>query len=134
MKIKKKLSFFGIFLVLIVSLLACGQAKTKEEILYEKAEHVIKLLADKDYQSIEKMISPTLATEVNADTLEKTFAPYVDPLGKFQAIVDKTYSQGNDPIYGDLDTALVTCQFENGEPQFSISFDKEGLLCGLYIK
>lgn len=120
--------------VLFLSLFVCGcSAKLDENYdeatLKEKATEVIQYLNEGNYESITAMGDSKMSTPELADKLEEAWETSGKAFGTFQEI-DSFDFVGKDGIA----TVIALANYQNNKVQFTISFNSNMELCGLYFK
>lgn len=135
----KKTAVLLLVLVLLVSFAACGEKdKTSDvfddSVVKEKAENVINLLNSGDYASVEYMVREDLKDRLSAQVLEDALAPIFEQAGEFDSFGKEqiTGSTGNDSE--EYAIAVVQAKYENTTHIFTITFDRDYHIAGLYMK
>lgn len=136
---KKLLSILLLSIVITVLLGGCSSGKLSDEFEKEtvesSAKQVIEYLNDADYDSVTNMFQEDLKEQLSADALKDA--------------VDKTYGNAgafseykNIAILGqkikstkeDSAVAVVVAKYENQNVTFTINFNTDMKLIGLYMK
>ncbi|MCC3867653.1 DUF3887 domain-containing protein [Terrisporobacter mayombei] len=129
----KKLRLFLMITLGCAILAGCSSNKLSgdfnEEELKTTTEKVIQMLCNEEYDKIKEMSGQELIDAGVTDKIKEVWEPMAKDLGKFDSI-DKEAVVGN----GDQATVVIISKFENGNAQFTISYNKDMKLTGFYIK
>lgn len=135
----KKTAVLILVLILALSSTACGSAqKTSDDfddsIVKEKAENVISLLNSSDYASVEYMVKEEVRDKLTAQVLEDALGPILEEAGEFVKFDAEqvTGSTGNGTE--SYATAVIKAEYENRTFIYTITFDSDYRVAGLYIK
>lgn len=106
-----------------------------EEKVTARAEEIVGYASDGDYDAIIACLRSDLADSVTADQLKESWAPTYEKIGAFQSI-DKTglYGTADKTTGEEYAVAVVVCTYENGSAIYTLSFDADLNLVGLYLK
>lgn len=130
-----------IMIVVGMAALLCGCASTKLSASFNKddveasAKQVIKYLNDKDYDSVTKMFQKDLQKQLSADNLEAAVNKTYGEAGAFKEFKNiailgqKVKSTGEDAAL-----VIVVAKYEKQKVTFTISFNTDMKLIGLYMK
>ena len=129
-----------IFLVLLVAILtACGAEKLSsdfdETTVKESTVKVIELLNDKNYDELREISILQMKQALTDDILNEVVTSYIEPAGEFKNIneIGLTETKSNESNE-KLATAIAKAEYENGTLTYTITFDKDMQLAGLYVK
>lgn len=100
-----------------------------EENLKSDALEVVNMLCEGKYGEIVKNMSSTMQEQIDDKKLETVWEPIEDKLGEFKEVSKEVITEKD-----GLAIVGLVGDFENGKAQFTITFNKEGVLEGLYIK
>lgn len=121
------------FIICIVSLVGCGATKLSdtysEDKLKAASEEVIKNLNEENYSAIINGFGDELKSKLTEDKLREPWKAMKDKLGKYDSI-SKIAFQEKDGIA----TVVAICKYENGKAQFTLSFNKDMKMVGIYMK
>lgn len=128
-------------LILLLSLCLGGCASTKlsdafdEEEVSQEAAQVVEEIVDDDYEAVEARFNTEMAETIPAGELQKALEPVIEELGEYQGIT-KTVTAGSKDkeTEEELATVVVVAEFGNRKAQFTITFDTQMMLSGLYLK
>lgn len=116
----------------LVMLLGCQKSnvsKEKQDSVKALANQVIDLLNQKDYAAIEAMGDEQLK-EVNlAEAIQKSWEPALTQIGAFVDYGTYSFASKDDMV-----TVVVISKYENSKVQFTITFNNNDELTGLYFK
>lgn len=135
----KKLLRAGIALLLVCLLLAgCGkklpESFDKDETL-AAAKATVAQLSERDYAGVAKDVRADLQSTLSAEVLQGVFDPVFDKLGAFTEIRDVgLYGAADSKTGEEYAVAIVAAKYENGTAAFTISYDKDFQIVGLYVK
>lgn len=129
---KKAFSIFVLCIFCMGALSGCGsklpEGMDKETIL-ASAHTVIEALDNKDYAVAVDMMDETMAEALPADRLAEVWEPIAEKAGAFVEY-SKEAVTGKD----GWGVAVVVAKYEFGSVQFTLSFDGDMQLGGLYLK
>lgn len=100
-----------------------------------RAEEIVGYANSGDYDAIIACLRADLTDAVTADQLKEGWAPTYEKVGAFDSIqseqlvgtTDKTTSE-------EYAVALIACKHASGSVLYTLSFDKDLNLVGLYLK
>ena len=120
-----------------LALVSCSQKSLPDgfegdEVL-KGARGIVEQLSGKDYTGVVEQFSSVMEG-LDEETLSETMDQKLDELGAFVSITSEALTGGSSEKTGDFATAVLVCEYQNGSATFTISFDKEGWICGLYMK
>jgi len=133
---KKIVSIFTL-IVLILSLTSCGNPPLPDEFNADEvttaAKEVIDVVNTKDYVAIVKLFRDDLEPEIDAGELEEVWGPVLDTAGDFidYTDIELTGAENEDMNYG---TVIIECEYEYDNLIYTISFDENMEMAGLYMK
>ncbi len=138
MQMKKSMVLLLCLLCLLGLLSACGgnalpEGFNEEDVLAQ-AENVVGLLSARDYTGVAELFSPEMAAELDAAALELALDDSLGSLGSFESFGTEVVAGGSSESIGDFAVAVLRCKYENGKAIYTISIDRDGNLCGLYMK
>ncbi|MDE6313878.1 MAG: DUF3887 domain-containing protein [Lachnospiraceae bacterium] len=130
----------GILILAMVFVFAgCGSGQLSESYVKEdviaKAEQVVTQLSNKEYQAVADMVREDLQEDLSAEVLEEALGQKIEAAGEFQEYT-QTVTSGQQDKSAKEDYAIVVlvCQYENAKLTFTISFNEEMKLVGLYMR
>ncbi|WP_195238317.1 MULTISPECIES: DUF3887 domain-containing protein [unclassified Romboutsia] len=100
-----------------------------EEVLKKDVQGIVNMLCDEEYDKVVDKMSDNLKAKISAEQLKESLQPMIDKLGKFKSI-NKEELIGNE----DLVTVVEVVEFDNGKAQFTITYNEDMKLEGLYMK
>lgn len=135
---KRKIGVTLVFLAVAAALLAgCAGAKLAEgfdrEAVTGQAKRTVDLLNARDYEGVAGTMDATMSAALPADKLRDGLDPRLTELGEFEQY-DGVTVYGQSSNGSDYAVAVVTAKYKNGTAVYTISFDKEMKLAGLYMK
>lgn len=138
MKLNKKLRFLSIVLLTVLSLALLGGCAAKLPEGYEEAEvqaaaeNVIDLLNNQDAEGFSALMNETMKALLTEEVQAQIFE-YVAQAGTFQEISDLKMAGATEN--GVTFAAVVAkVKYANSTINYTISFDQDMKLAGLYLK
>jgi len=133
--------FFSAVLILALSLSLLGCASNKlpkgfdEEEVGSTAEEIVGLATEADFDSVISYLRDDLRSSVTADQLRESWTPIYEKAGTFVSITKTAFSSTTDQTTGD-EYAVVQVQVKhlNANLVYTLSFDQDLMLVGLYLK
>lgn len=130
-----------VLLVLALSfgLFACGGSSLPEGFVQDdvgtSAEEVVGLATMGDYDSIVGLMRADMQGTITADQLREGWASIYEKAGAFVSVTKTTFSGTTDKTTGEeYAVAQVSVKHENANLVYTLSFDKDLALVGLYLK
>ncbi|MEA4914834.1 MAG: DUF3887 domain-containing protein [Christensenella sp.] len=129
----------ALILVLGLSLIGCAANKLPEGFVEEDvgtaAEEIVGLATAGDYDSIILSLRDDLKSSVTADQLKEGWAATYEKAGAFDSITKTVFSSTKDKTTGEEYAVVqVMAKHENANLVYTLSFDKDLMLVGLYLK
>jgi len=126
-------------LALSMGMVACAGGKLPEgfdkDELGSSAEEIVGLATTGDYDSIVSALRDDLKSSITADQLKEGWAPIFEKAGAFDSITKTVFSSTKDKTSGeDYAVVQVMAKHENANLVYTLSFDKDLALVGLYLK
>ena len=126
-------------LALSMGMIACSANKLPEGFVEEDvgtaAEEIVGLATAGDYDSIILSLRDDLKSSVTADQLRETWAATYEKAGAFDSITKTVFSSTKDKTTGEEYAKVqVIAKHENANLTYTLSFDKDLMLVGLYLK
>lgn len=127
-------------ILMTVSILLAFSACATSPFDYDKdaaakqAEEVVTVINTRDYDAIYSMFHESLKSLISAAELEEAWEPYLEPAGAFVKInkIDTAgqLDENDDPYI----VAAASCKYENKTYVYTIIFDTDLNVTGLYLK
>lgn len=119
--------------------LGCGAKPLPEGFDKDKvtarAEEIVGYANDGDYDAIIACLRSDLAGAITADQLKEGWAATYDKVGTFDSIQSEQLTSAKDSsTEEEYAVALVACKHASGTVLYTLSFDKDLNLVGLYLK
>lgn len=134
----KKLILCVLMALLLASLCGCGQNKLadcfEEASVNAKAKIVAGMVIDRDFEGVCALFREDIAADLTPEYLEELLSPMLDENGEFQKFQAAACAGQKTPEGEDMAISMVVARFEDGKRNFTISFDEEMTLIGLYMK
>lgn len=133
---------FTLILLLLLALLSCSACSENaladcfdEAQVQAKAEEVAMLVISRNYATVCSMFREDLAAELTPEYLASQLDAMLDENGEFEKF-RATASAGQKSADGEENYAMtmVLAKFEDGKRTFTITFDENMDLIGLYMK
>ena len=126
-------------LALSLSLMACGAKPLPEgfdaDEIGTSAEEIVGLATMGDYESIIGYMRDDLKGSITADQLKEGWAPIYEKAGAFVSITKTALSGASDKTTSEeYAVAQVLVKHESANLVYTLSFDKDMMLIGLYLK
>lgn len=129
----KKFKLLLIMAIASVTLVGCSSSKLSdaydENEVKVSAKEVVQLLNDEDYEGIEALMSDNLKSAASVDDIKAAWQPLKESKGEFDSISKETVV-GNEGYA----TAAVMAKYKNGSVTFTLTFNEELKLEGIYMK
>lgn len=112
-------------------LIACGGEKVDDETAQDyitKAESVINLLNNKQYDELIALFDDNMKAGLTENELVK-LEPFIEEGGEFEKI-DKSSVEKDNGIY----VAVLTANYSNATRIYTISFNENDEVSGLFVK
>ena len=139
MKQVKKTVVALLALMLCLSLFGCAGKPLpegfSEEDVGTAAEEIIGLATTGDYDSIVASLREDLKSSVTADSLKESWSSIIEKAGAFESITKTAFSGTTDQTTKEEYAVVqVLVKHENASLLYTLSFDKDLALVGLYLK
>lgn len=133
----KKLITIILTILMIVSLSGCSKKLPEqydEETLLNAAIETIKIANERDYEALAKTVREDLYTDELADQIKDGWDKKLSEAGEYQEYqrYQTTYTVDDD----DYEYAVIAiiCKYENDTLTYTLSYDEDYRLVGLYMK
>ncbi len=125
--------------IMILSLAACSSNKLadvyKEDDVVAKAKTVVDTINTQDYDSVVTLVRSDLQAQLSADSLKTAWQPTLDESGAFKEYKTvATYGQKSKSTGEDYAVCVLVCTYEKATRTFTLSFDKNLSVVGMYMK
>lgn len=127
--------FKGLLIMVLASITLVGCSSSKLSDAYDEnevkasAQEVIQLLNDDDYDALEEKMSENLKSAASVDDVRVAWQPMKEKMGEFDSISKET-------VVGNkgLATAAIMAKYKEGSVTFTITFNEDLKLEGIYMK
>ena len=138
-KLIKSIITVTLILALSVGLLGCAGTPLPEGFDAEEvgtaAEEIVGLATAGDFDSIIAMLREDIRNTVTVDQLKEGWAPSYEKAGKFVSITKTALTGATDKTTGEeYAVAQVLVKHEGASLVYTLSFDNDMALIGLYLK
>jgi len=138
-KMIKTVLSVGMILALSIGMIACASSKLPEgfdkDEVGSAAEEIVGLASAGDYDSIILALRDDLKSSITADQLKEGWASIYEKAGAFDSITKTVFSSTKDQTSGEEYAKVqVMAKHENANLVYTLSFDKDLALVGLYLK
>lgn len=123
-----------------ITLAACGSSGKldggflKEDVI-ARGKDVVLLLNASDYASVENMVREDVKSVLSAQVLETALDGYIKNAGAFSEFIGQAATSQKDTSSGQYyAVAVLVAKYANASYTFTISFDKDMKIVGLYMK
>lgn len=135
----KKWIALALALLCAATLGGCGSKKLPEgmdaDTLAAAAQSVIALMNDQKFDEIVDGSREDVKTALTAELLSEAYDKYIQPKGAFQEFRNTGVTGAKVKDTGEeYGAAVVIAVYENGKVTFTISFDKDMQMLGLYLQ
>jgi predicted small lipoprotein YifL len=135
----KRLFVFLTVLLTCALLAGCGVKPLPEgfdaDEVTARAEQIVSFANEGEYDEIIASLRDDLQDAVTAEQLETGWDPIYEKVGAFSELKQVALTATEDSSTGEeYAVALVTCAHEDGNVLYTLSFDTELELVGLYLK
>ena len=126
-------------LALSVGMIACAGGKLPEgfdkDEVGSAAEEIVGLATTGDFDSIINALRDDLKSSITADQLKEGWASLFEKAGAFDSITKTVFSSTKDKTTGEEYAVVqVLAKHANANLIYTLSFDKDLALVGLYLK
>jgi hypothetical protein len=132
---------FGKFVILtltaalLLSLAACGSSfEYDEDTADRRAREVTDVLVTQDYDAIVGLFREDLQSLTTAEAFKDAWDPYLKDAGAFVEIRSIRTAGQTDKAGDQYIVAAVSCKYENAKRTYTIVFDTDFNVAGLYLK
>ncbi len=106
-----------------------------EDAVTARAEEIVQYASAGDYESVVSCLREDLAGALTADQLEEAWSGTYERVGAVESVKSVSLSGTADDSTGEeYAVAQVICRHEKGSVLYTLSFDAELNLVGLYLK
>lgn len=131
-----------IALFCVILLAGCGaknlpalDAQFDEAVLKTRAEEIVEHANAGNYEGLCAFIREDVQAQVDAATLSEAWGGTIEAAGDFVEIKNIHCYGTTDPVTGEAyAVALVNCRYAHAQHVFTLSFDANLELVGLYLK
>lgn len=130
----------GVIVLLMLGLVAltgCTQKLSDQydkDKLNERVDQVLEVIRSGDYDAMVLLLREDMRTEeLTGAALEAIWAAKLDALGDFTKTADRIYV-GMTQEQVDYAVVVAGCVYENGNAIFTLTFDPDYALVGMYLK
>jgi uncharacterized protein YceK len=136
----KRFAIIALSVVIILLLSGCT-ISTQLSSAYDKAEvetaakEIVMLAEGGEYSAIIDRLSPAVADALTAEGLRDGWAPVLEKIGAHGEYKSVAVIGQSDKATGEeYAVAVIVSSHENGTSQFTLSFNEDLELVGLYLK
>lgn len=130
---KKVCSVVALALCAVLMFAACGGVKLPEGMTQEAVDDAVqqslKLLDAQDYAGLMDTMTDEMKAAADEETWRQTWGPVAQQVGAFQSVEKTSYAANNGQA-----VAVAKAKFENGTLTFTLSYNEDYALAGLYFK
>lgn len=121
--------------VLLLSLAACGSSfEYDKDAADKRAREVTDVLVAQDYDAIVALFREDLQSLTTAEDFKAAWDPYLQDAGAFVEIKGVSTAGQTDKADNQYIVAAVSCKYENAARTYTIVFDTDLNVTGLYLK
>ncbi|MEG1984634.1 MAG: DUF3887 domain-containing protein [Oscillospiraceae bacterium] len=136
----KKL-FYSVLCVTAAAVLLSGCAGNKlsddfdKDEVVEEASEMVEVINTMDYEKIVGEMREDLRDQITSEQLKEAWGEKLSGLGKFSKITSEgVIGDKSKETKEDYAVAVLACEYENGTATFTLVYDTELELVGLYMK
>lgn len=134
----KKVLIFFLALCLMFGLSGCGASlpdSFEEESVLNAAKATVEKINALDYEGVTGELREDLKEAITSQQLEEAWGARLEELGEFEEIRDSALKGTKDQSTGEEYAVVVlACAYENGTAIYTLSYDQDLALVGLYMK
>ncbi len=135
----KKIAVFSIILVLTLALFAsCGSIQLAESFdetaVADKAQQTVQLLTDGEYAQVVELLRDDLKVLLPEDEMKTTFDEVFAKLGEFESFDSYAVLGQQDKEKNNFAIIVYSVNYEKAQAKYTITFDEDMNIVGLYIK
>lgn len=128
-----------LLLISVLLLSACSANKIpegfEEDTLNSRAEEVVSLLNDSKVDEVYTLFRADVQAMIPLEDLKTIIQSKFDQVGSFKEITQIAITETKDPNTSELYAVVIlSCSHDKGKTTYTLSFDKDLLLVGFYIK
>lgn len=127
----RKLNILMFSLLIILTFTACQQSNVDDQTsdkYTEKGKEVVELLLDGDYEAVYEQFNDEMSTLLPVSEMDE-LTPVIEEAGEFEEY-EVTAVEERD----DLFVTVTVTKHEKGKLGFTITFEEDGDIAGLFIK
>lgn len=125
-----RIALLGIIMLIVLA--ACGGGNVDEataEKYSSKAEEVITLLNNGHYDELYEMFDATMKTALPLENMAEVFMPVIEESGDFEKMNKSTVNE-----YDGLFITISSAKYSNKNRVYTITFNQDDEVAGLYVK
>ncbi len=133
----KKIIWLAAVVCCVLLLTACGSKLPEgfeKDAVLEAADAVIAIINTGDFDAVVLEMREDLRSAITAEQLEEVWGARLDELGAYEKVKDSAVQGTKGQDGEEYAVAAVACGYENGTAVYTLSFDKDYALVGLYMK
>lgn len=134
----RKLWILAVLLAVCLLLGACAPKLPEgfsADTLAEQAKSDVVLINTGDYDAVIARVRADLQKSLTAEALDEAWGETLDALGAYTGVKGVSTAGTADQQTGeDYGVAIVVAEYENGTATFTLSYDVDFELVGLYMK
>lgn len=133
----KKVALCLIAVFVVFSMVACSTPKLpegfSEEAVVNKSKEIVGLINEKNYEAVHQMVRDDVKEGLSVEAL-RSCETILDKSGAFEEYTNAT-TVGKDEKNGESYAGVVLdCKYQNSKHTYTISFDKNMEIIGLFVK
>lgn len=126
----KKWAVILVGMMLSIVLIGCGNKADEDtsQVYREKAEDVVKWLNEKNYEPLIEQFDANLTAQLTVDQLAQ-IEPVIEQSGDFEQVEKSTVEEKD-----GMKVVVLVAQYSNDKRVFTISYDGEDKIAGLFVQ
>ena len=137
MNMKKPISFLLTAIVCLSLLVGCAKALPEgydRNLLSESAKKIITDMGNANYAAVISELNSDMKTVMTEDYFKTNIAPIYTAAGEFKSFGNVTMAATQEESYGEYVSVVVACRYANLALTYTISYNKDMQVIGLYMK
>ena len=137
MNAKKIISLLLMAVICLSLLVGCAKALPEgfdRDLLSESAKKLITDMGGANYGAVISELGSELKTVLTEDYFKTNIAPIYTAAGEFKKFGNTTMSATQDESNGEYIVVVVACGYANGTLTYTISYNKDMQVIGLFMK
>jgi len=105
-----------------------------EEMVKGQAVRIIQQMSRSEYDIVTAQFSKEMIESLESSGLEDALGESITALGSLEEIQSQQVAGGQNDVIGDYAIVVTKCKYSEGRATYTICFDSQQKICGLYMK